>query len=167
MFLQIFTYDSSPLNKFYRLENKTLNEYLLADAEWKRLNNILINDGVLSEELSLSDALIMVDNIFDKYSVTVDKDIILCRRERKRHMKPDKKGNYTDQGFTSTSIYEFAKEDEYGDEISYILIPKGTPILYLEGITSSSEDYEVLFPPNTNYSHVEDLSSKKKVWIYS
>ena len=81
-------------------------------------------------------------------------------------MKPDENENYNNKGFTSTSIYEFAKEDEYGDEISYILIPKGTPILYLEGITSSPKDYEVLFPPNINLSHIEDLSSKKKVWKY-
>jgi hypothetical protein len=114
-----------------------------------------------------TDALAIVSDIFDKYSVTVDRDIILCRRERNRYMKPDENGNYSDQGFTSSSIYEFAKEDEYGDEISYILIPKGTPILYLEGITSSPEDYEVLFPPNINWSHVEDLSSKEKMWLYS
>ncbi len=166
LFLQIFTFDSSPLNKFYRLENKTLTDYLLADAEWKTINKVLINKGMISEELSLSEALAMVDDIFDKYSVPVDKDIILCRRERNRYMSPNENGNYNDRGFTSTSIYEFAKEDEYGDEISYILIPKGTPVLYLEGVTSSPEDYEVLFPPNINLSHVEDLSSKKKVWVY-
>ena len=120
---------------------------------------------MVSEELSLNDALAMVDDIFDKYSVPVDKDIILCRRERKRYMKPDENRNFNEKGFTSTSIYEFAKEEEYGDEISYILIPKGTPILYLEGITSSPEDYEVLIPPNINLSHIEDLTSKKKVWI--
>lgn len=167
LFLQIFTQDSSPLNRFYRLENKTLNDYLLADVEWKKINNTLINKGVISGELSLSDALTIVEDIFDKYSVPVDKDIILCRRERKRYTLPDKNGNYTDKGFTSTSIYESAKEEEYGDEISYILIPKGTPILYLEGLTSSKEDFEVLFPPNINLVHVEDLGSKKKVWRYS
>ena len=166
LFLQIFTYDSSPLNKFYRLKNKTLNDYLLADAEWKTINNVRINKGMISERLSLSDALVIIDDIFDKYSVPVDKDIIICRREKSRHMKPDENENYNNKGFTSTSIYEFAKEDEYGDEISYILIPKGTPILYLEGITSSPKDYEVLFPPNINLSHIEDLSSKKKVWKY-
>ena len=165
MFLQIFTYNSSPLNKFYRLENKTLNDYLLAAVEWNTINKVLIDEGIVSEELSLNDALVMVDDIFDKYSVPVDKDIIICRRERERYMKSDKNGKYNDMGFTSASIYEFAKEDEYGDEISYILIPKGTPILYLEGITSSPEDYEVLLPPNINLSHIEDLTSNKKVWI--
>ena len=105
--------------------------------------------------------------IFDKYSVTVDKDIVLCRRERERHLTPDENGNYDDSGFTSTSIYEFAKEDEYGDELSYILIPEGTSILYLEGITTSSEDYEVLFPPNIHLNYIEDLSIDKKVWMYS
>ncbi len=149
------------------MKNKTLNDYLLAEAEWKTINKTLINKGIISDELSLSDALARVDDIFDKYSVIVDRDIIVCRRERQRHMKPDENGNYDDHGFTSTSIYEFAKEDEYGDEISYILIPEGTPILYLEGITSSPEDYEVLLPPNIHLDHVDDLSSKKKVWVLS
>ncbi len=167
LFLQIFTKDSSPLNKFLRLENKTLNDFYLAEIEWKQINQNLIRDGVITDELSFSDALVISGYIFDKYSVTVDKDIVLCRRERERHLTPDENGNYDDSGFTSTSIYEFAKEDEYGDELSYILIPEGTSILYLEGITTSSEDYEVLFPPNIHLNYIEDLSIDKKVWMYS
>lgn len=62
------------------------------------------------------------------------------------------------------SIYEYTKVDEYGDELNYILIPKGTKVLYVEGITSSPEDYETLFLPNIYLDKVEDLSSKKKVW---
>lgn len=165
LFLQIFTFDSSSINKFYRLKNKTLNDYLLAEAEWKKINNNLINRGIVSEELYFADALAMVDDIFDKYSVPIDRDIIVCRREINRYMEPDENGNYDDQGFTSASIYEFAKEEEYGDEINYILIPEGTPILYLEGITSSKGDYEVLFRPGIHFNHVNDLSNMKKVWI--
>ena len=74
------------------------------------------------------------------------------------------KTSYDDKGFTSMSIHEFTKPEEYGDELNYILIPKGTKILYVEGITSSPRDYETLFLPNIHLDWVEDLSSKKKVW---
>ena len=87
--------------------------------------------------MSFGDALTIYERIFTKYSKSLNEDIILCRREKKRHMVPDANGEYNLKGFTSTSIYEFAKEDDYGNELSYILIPKGTNVLYLEGMTSS------------------------------
>lgn len=164
LFLQILTKKSAPLNDFLRLENKNLNDYLLASRKWENINDILIDEGVLTEELSFNDALIIAGYIFDKYSVTVDKDIIVCRRENERHIGMDDEVIYDDEGFTSTSIYEFAKEDEYGNELSYILIPEGTSILYLEGVTSSKGDYEVLFPPGIHLDCVEILSNKKQVW---
>ena len=116
--------------------------------------------------MSFDDALEISEYIFEKYSKTLDEDIILCRREIERFMGLDGATEYDDEGFTSTSIHEFAKADKYGDEINYILIPEGTPILYLEGISTSPEDYEVLFPPGLHLDHVEDIGSKKKVWKY-
>ena len=74
------------------------------------------------------------------------------------------KTTYDDNGFTSMSIHEFTKPDKYGDELNYILIPKGTKILYVEGVTSSPRDFETLFLPGIHLTHVEDLSSNKKVW---
>lgn len=164
LFLQILTKDSSPINDFLRLENKNLNDFYLASIEWKKINDNLRDEGILTEDLSFDDALVIAEYIFDKYSVIVDKDIIVCRREKNRYMGKDDEVIYEDDGFTSTSIYEFAKEDEYGNELSYILIPKGTSILYLEGITSSKGDYEVLFPQKIHLNHIETLNNKKQVW---
>ena len=64
----------------------------------------------------------------------------------------------------STSIYEYAKKDTYGEEINYIKIPKGTKVLYLEGISLTKKDYEVLWPPNTKLELVEDIGEQRKVW---
>ena len=163
LFLQIFTKDAWPLNTYLRKDK--INKDFYAE-EWDKVNIKLIDEGILSEneKLSFDDALEISEYIFQKYSKTLDKDIILCRREKERFMGDEGATEYDDEGFTSTSIHEFAKADKYGDEINYILIPEGTPILYLEGISTSPEDYEVLFPPGLHLDHVEDIDSKKKVW---
>ena len=163
LFLQIFTKDAWSLNTYLR--GGKVNKDLYAE-EWNNVNIKLIDEGILSEDdiLSFDDAVDISEYIFEKYSKTLDEDIILCRREKTRFMGDKGVTEYDDEGFTSTSIYEFAKADKYGDEINYILIPEGTPILYLEGISTSPEDYEVLFPPGLHLDHVEDVGSKKKVW---
>lgn len=77
-------------------------------------------------------------------------------------MGRDDPNKYHDDGFTSTSIYEYV--EKYGDEINYILIPAGTKIIYLEEITKVPRDFEILFAPGIDLTRVEDLSPRKKVW---
>lgn len=161
LFLRIFTGNSSAINGYLRNDKKDFDLYA---EKWEEINTQLIDDGIISERLQFGDALHIYDSIFEKYSVTLQEDIILCRREDNRYMGRNGKTEYTDKAFTSTSIYEYAKEDEYGDEINYILIPKDTPILYLEGITSSPGDYEVLIKPDIHLDLVENLGPKKKIW---
>ena len=115
--------------------------------------------------LSFDRALQIYEGIFETYSKTLDRDIIVCRREIDRFMGANGKTEYDDLGFTSTSIHEFTKEDTYGKELNYILIPEGTEILYLENLTREPKDYEILFAPGIHLNHVEDLSSRKKVWV--
>ena len=124
----------------------------------------MIDENFVSAELDFNSALDIAENIFNKYAKTLNDDVILCRREIERFMGKEGEKTYDDKGFTSMSIYEFTKVDKYGDELNYILIPKGTKILYVEGITSSPEDYETLFLPNIHLDWVEDLRLKKKVW---
>lgn len=164
LFLRIFTGNSSAINGYLRNDKKDFDLYA---EKWEEINTQLIDDGIISERLQFGDALHIYDSIFEKYSVTLQEDIILCRREDNRYMGRNGKTEYTDKAFTSTSIYEYAKEDEYGDEINYILIPKDTPILYLEGITSSPGDYEVLIKPDIHLDLVENLGPKKKIWELS
>ena len=161
LFLKIFTEDSSPLNNYLRFGPDNLEE--CAD-KWKEINLNLIDESSVSEELDFIIALSIAESIFNKYCKTLDEDIILCRREKERFMGRKGKTTYDDKGFTSMSIHEFTKPDKYGDELNYILIPKGTKILYVEGVTSSPEDFETLFLPGIHLDHVEDVSSKKKIW---
>lgn len=161
LFLQIFTKKSRPLNDYLRSDNPDFDS---SSREWDELVDDLIEKGVISKKLGFGDALNISESIFNKYSKPLKEDLIVCRREDERYIGADEKIIYDADGFTSTSIYEFAKEEIYGDQLTYILIPKDTPILYLEGITSSKRDYEVLFPPGIHLDHVENLSKKKQVW---
>ena len=161
LFLKIFSEDSSPLNDYLRFGPDNLDDCV---NKWKSINLDMIDDNFVSDELDFNSALDIAESIFNKYAKTLNDDVILCRREIERFMGRNGKTSYDDKGFTSMSIHEFTKPEEYGDELNYILIPKGTKILYVEGITSSPRDYETLFLPNIHLDWVEDLSSKKKVW---
>lgn len=96
---------------------------------------------------------------------------MLCRREENRYFneKEDDYGNktYSDSALMSTSIGEYTKREDYGEELNYIITPKGTPILYLEGITLTPKDFEVLWPTDTKLDFIEDLGKHKKVWKLS
>ena len=121
LFLMIYTENSGPINDYLRLKEKTAECFNYYSEKWGRINSRLNKEKNLERNLSFEDALNIYEGIFKKYSKKLDEDIILCRREKKRHMGIDGKKVYDDKAFTSTSIYEFAKEDEYGDNINYIL----------------------------------------------
>lgn len=161
LFLKIFTKNSSPLNDYLRYGPDNLDE---CTSKWNEINLRLKDENLVSEELDFNIALTIAESIFNKYAKTLNEDVILCRREKERFMGRNGRTTYDDKGFISMSIHEFTKPEEYGDELNYILIPKGTKILYVEGITSNPEDYEALFLPGIHLDHVEDVSSKKKIW---
>ena len=135
-------------------------EYDECEKLWDKTYKKLFDDE--EQELTFKKALEIYKDIFEKYSKTLEEDIIVCRREDERFMGRDDSNKYHDNGFTSTSIYEYV--EKYGDEINYILIPAGTKIIYLEEITKVPKDYEILFAPGIDLTRVEDLSPMKKVW---
>ena len=119
--------------------------------------------GNEKQKLTFKKALEIYDNIFEKFSKTLEEDIIVCRREDERFMGNKKNPKrYKDKGFTSTSINEYV--ERYGDEINYILIPAGTKIIYLEEITKAKKDYEILIAPGIDLTLVEDMAPRRKVW---
>ena len=64
----------------------------------------------------------------------------------------------------STAIGKDIKSDVYGNEINYILVSEDTKILYVEGITATNHDYEVILPPNSNLKHLRDEGEHIKIW---
>ena len=138
-----------------------------AELLWNDTIIKLKNIGAIDYELSFERALQIKESVFENYAKPLEEDIIVCRREVTRFMGDEGVNEYDDKGCTSTSIYEYAKEEIYGDEINYILIPKGTKVLYVEELTREPKDYEIMFPPGIHLDFVEDVGSKKKIWIKS
>lgn len=156
-FLIMYTDDAdSAINNHLRKKWR----YDKCEKLWDKTYKKLFGDE--EQELTFKKALEIYEDIFEKYSKTLEEDIIVCRREDERFMGRDDPNKYHDDGFTSTSIYEYV--EKYGDEINYILIPAGTKIIYLEEITKVPRDFEILFAPGIDLTRVEDLSPRKKVW---
>lgn len=155
--------------------DRAINNYLRGlispeEAKEKWWDTILkLKDmGVLEYELSFDEALKIKESVFNNHAKTLKEDIIVCRREKTEYMGRDERPNdHDDKGFASTSIYGYTKEEIYGDYINYILIPEGTEILYVEGLTMEPRDFEVLFPPGIHLNLVEKVGNKKKIWIKS
>lgn len=125
--------------------------------EWEKL---AIERGI---DIDFERALELAEIVFNKGKF-LDEPIVLVRRERRRHMTEDEEGNYSDLGIVSTAIGKDIKSDVYGNEINYILVSEQTKILYVEGITATNDDFEVMLPPNSRLSHVRDEGSHVKVW---
>lgn len=154
--------------------DRAINNYLRGLMEYEEAKRLwddtiikLKGRRLLDYELSFDEALQIKESVFENHAIELEEDIIVCRREVTRFMGVDGATEYNDKGCTSTSIYEYAKEEIYGDEINYILIPKGTKVLYVEELTMEPEDYEIMLPPGIHMDLVENVGTKKKIWIKS
>lgn len=126
--------------------------------EWEKL---AIERGI---DLSFERALELAVSVFNKGKI-LDEPIVLVRRERIRHMElQEGESTYSDSGMVSTAIGKTVKENIYGTEINYIIVPQGKKVLYVEGVTATPKDFEVILPPNSNLKYIRDEDEKSKVW---
>ena len=125
--------------------------------EWNKLTK---ERGI---KIDFERALELAEIVFNK-GKPLEEPIVLVRRERRRHMTEDDDGTYSDSGIISTAIGKDIKSDVYGEEINYILVSDGTKILYVEGITATNDDFEVMLPPNSRLTHLRDEGDHVKVW---
>lgn len=160
-FLKLYT---GPCDKYLNGYLRNRMSYEEAKKEW--------NNELEFEEYNVDfDEALKLKDIVWKYAIPLEKDVMLCRREENRYFneEEDDYGNktYSDSALMSTSIGEYTKREDYGEELNYIKITEGTPILYLEGITLTPKDFEVLWPADTKLDFIEDLGKHKKVWKLS
>ncbi|WP_407412655.1 ADP-ribosyltransferase [Methanobrevibacter sp.] len=73
-------------------------------------------------------------------------------------------GIYHSDSCLSTSISKNVKPDEYGKYVHYIVIPKGTKILYIEGITTTKGEYELLLDKNIDLKIIRNKSEFESHW---
>lgn len=115
-------------------------------------------------KMSLSDALKVSETVFEKGKV-LDEDLVLIRRQSSPLSKYSNNGIYHSDGFLSTSISQNVKPEEYGDYVHKIVIPKGTRILYIEKITSTKKEYEVLFNRGADLKFHNQENEYVSSWI--
>ena len=115
-------------------------------------------------KMSFSGALRVSETIFEKGKI-LDEDLVLIRRQSSPLSKYSNDGIYHSDGFLSTSISQNVKPEIYGDYVHKLVIPKGTKIFYIERITSTRRDYEVLFNRGTELKFHNQENEYVSSWI--
>ena len=135
---------------------KILNEiYLELSKKW----DVMFKDD--ENYMTLGRAIKIGQDLFKKRKLLED-DLVVVRRQNSPMTKYAKNGIYKNDAYLSTSIS--IKITKYGEDINLIRIPKGERILYIEKITDTEEEYEVLLPPGIEIHLLEEHSKKLHIW---
>ena len=152
----------SILNNFLRgTDGYSLKE---SRQKWAKM----LNDDFPNEKgISFDRALNIRYHVFNKGKITTE-DILLVRRESFDAMMQFSNDNvYHSQGMLSTAITHDIKVEDYGDFRNFLLIPRGSKILYVEGVTETKYDFEVLFPDGSRFQHIPSgLNEKDELWMF-
>ena len=108
-------------------------------------------------------SLKVLETIFEKGKV-LEEDLVVVRRQQSPLTNRANDGIYHSDSCLSTSISENVKPEEYGNYVNYIVIPKGTRILYIEGVTSTRWEYEVLLDKNIDLELILEKSEHLAHW---
>ena len=111
--------------------------------------------------ISFDEALDASKNIFN-YAKVLEEDLVVVRRQDKSMLIYADEDIYYNDAFLSTSIS--GELYDYGDYVSYIRIPKGKKILFIEGVTLEENEFEVLLPPDIELCLVDEVSDKLLKW---
>jgi hypothetical protein len=92
----------------------------------------------------------------------LEEDIVVVRRQNTPLIEFADEGIYNNVAFLSTSIS--CEITKYGVEVSFIRIPKGERIVYIEGVTSAEGEFELILPPGIKLHLIEQVSKKLHTW---
>ena len=152
-----------------------LNKYLRTIASVNGLNRKNIIKRIYSIKwfktwfyhrkyyMSFDDTLKISESVFKKGKI-LEEDLVVVRRQKIPMTKYAKDNIYHSDSFLPTTISENVKPYLYGNYINYIVVPKGTKILYIENVTLTNDEYEVLFNINTELKLIEEKSEFITFW---
>ncbi|MBE6505629.1 MAG: hypothetical protein E7Z73_07825 [Methanobrevibacter millerae] len=151
-----------------------LNEYLrkIANIDDSKLNEIKKEYSIKWLKLifyhpqyymSFDKSLKILNDIFEKGKV-LEEDLVVVRRQKEPMSNRAEDGIYHSDACLSTSLSENVKPEEYGDYVNYIVISKGTKILYIEGVTYTRWEYEVLLDKNIDLQLIKEESEYLAHW---
>lgn len=149
------------LNNYFRMINGVMDSFILEQikSECERNWNLRLIDD--KNYLTFDEAINASKTLYN-YAKELEEDLVIVRRQKKSMLEYSDGDTYYNAGFLSTSI---SKElYDYGDYVNYIRIPKGTKILYIEGVTLEEGEYEILLPPDIELQLVNKVSEKLLKW---
>lgn len=149
------------LNKYFRKIKGATNpqDLVRIKEECERDWNLELLDD--ENYISFDEAIEASRTVFN-FAKVLEKDLVVVRRQDKSMLIYADDGIYYNDAFMSTSIS--GEIYKYGDYVNLIRIPKGTKILYIEGVTLEENEYEVLLPPDIELHLVDEISEKLLKW---
>ncbi len=163
-FIKLYSGDGYEiLNGYYRKRGSSFN--LLKRFISKRRSSKIWDETLKDSQyyMSFNEALNISNSIFNKGTI-LKEDLVVVRRQ-KSPLKDYANGDiYHSDSFLATTISKNIKPDEYGKYINYIVIPKGTKILYIERITATIDEFEVLLDKNCDLKLIEEKSELISHW---
>ena len=153
----------SSLNNYFREIKGELNPVKRRRIK-KKYSKLWDEDLANSEYyISFNKAIKASKSVFKKGKI-LEESLVVVRRQKKPMTKYAEGNKYHSDSFLSTSISENVKPEEYGDYIHYIVIPKGIKIMYIEGITETPLEFEILFDKNVNLRLIREKSEFITHW---
>ena len=162
-FLKLYSGDGySSLNEYYRNIAGVFNP--LKRFKIKRKCSKAWDESVKDSKyyMSFNQALNISNSIFSK-GIRLEEDLVVVRRQETSMTNYADGDIYHSDSFLATSIS--GNLYEYGDHINFIVIPKGTKILYLEEITESVDEFELLLDKNIDLRLIKEESDLIKYWV--
>lgn len=97
-----------------------------------------------------------------KKAKILEEDLVVVRRQDSPLTEHANNGVYRNDAFLSTSLSKNLVE--YGEYVNYIRIPKGEKILYIECVTATGMEYEVLLHPGAKFRMIDEINPKFVKW---
>jgi len=161
-FVKLYSQDGySIVNDFFR-KLPEINDSEI-DSFYKKYEEKWSNLEDQEYYIPFKEFLEVGETIFDK-GIILDEDLLVFRRQTEPLSNYSTNGIYNSDSYLSTSISKNVKPEEYGEYLEYILIPKGTRILYIEKITSSRSEYEILFKKGSKLKKIGQKTVKITCW---
>lgn len=165
-FVKLYSGDGDRIiNGYYRDMSKAVTSYKQKSIkekysdEWESLK-IKYSEYYIP----FDEALNISKTIFKKGKI-LDEDLLVVRRQSSPLLTYAHYGIYHSDSLLSTTISNNVKPDIYGDYLAYIVVPKGTRIFYIEGITSTRDDLEILFGIDKNIKFLKQESDYVSHWV--
>lgn len=163
-FIKLYSGDGYEiLNGYYRKRGSSFNlpQRFISKRKCSKIWDETLKDS--QYYMSFNEALNISNSIFNKGAI-LKEDLVVVRRQ-KYPLKDYANGDiYHSDSFLATTISKNVKPDEYGKYINYIVIPKGTKILYIERITATIDEFEVLLDKNCDLKLIEEKSELISHW---